>query len=405
MGTPATVSGARLTSTILSARRITNMAPKIRLLFDDKKALMTMSGEVSTRDTDNPQFFFMLDEIIPDKGTTGASAASVSAASVSAALDLSGVTTAVYLQVDDVIKFPANGMICRVSATPTNMNSVAVLQNVAANLAASAATAAAGATWVKIGNAKIENSRLYDSSNNLNSIAVTETTATNYTQTFRTTFGMSRRELKSNLYGGADRPHQRMKKLLEHCWEIENAMWHGVSAAESSRTYTQGLLTYIPSGNQEAIPTLTEEEFDDFVRRITRYGNAKKRTLFCSRYVGQLLSQWAAGNQRITSLGSSIKYGVHVNTLMTGVGCEIDVVATHSLEGLPGSTAVGTWDGYAALVDMEDVQKVRFMGDEAKLATDVQFKDQDGVADAFLSDVGLDPGNYNKHGLITGITA
>lgn len=401
-GTPDTISSARLTSNILAARRVDNFQPAIRLLQDDKKNLMTMSGEISTRDTDNPLFKFLTTEMIPKTGTMGASVSGATASATSTGVNLSGQTTAVYLVQDDIIKWSSTGEIARVNATPANANSVDLVRNINAQASANIAS---GATWTKIGNARGENSRLFDTSSSLRALTTKEVSASNYTQTFRTALGLSRREMKSKLYGGADRPTQRMLKMLEHCEEIEHTFWHGVSAAEGDRTYCGGLLSFIPSGNSQVITVLTESEFDDFVRRITRYGNRAKRVFYCSRYLGQLISGWAKSSQRITSLGQSVKYGVSVDTYRTGTGCTIDVVYCDALEGLPGSSTLGTWDGYGVLVDPGALEKVTFGGDDLVFASDVQFKDQDGIVDAYLSDVGFDPGYPGKHGYITGVTS
>lgn len=403
-GTPTNISGARTTSNILSARRVVDMAPKIIMLEDDRKSLMTFVSSLGTRPVTNPQFTWLTDEIVPKTGLTGTATIASTAATGTATLKLDGTTTTkVYLKVDDVIKIVSNGEVMRVTATPTNMSAVDVLRNVAG---ASVASCASGVQWVKIGNNREENSTLRDSAGSLISLTTQEASAQNYTQTFRDAFGLSRREDKSNLYGGPDRAHQRMKKLLEHCEQQENAFWHGVSATDASgRTYTQGMLTSIPSGNTEAITTLTEDEFDDFVRRISRYGNTSRRVLFCSRFVGQLISGWARANQRITNVGTSTKYGVQVNEYLTGSGVTVDLITTNALEGVPGATANGTWDGYACLVDPENIKKAVFGGCDTQLELDLQLPDQDGLVDSYKSDVGLQYGHASHHGLITGVTA
>ena len=88
---------------------------------------------------------------------------------------------------------------------------------------------------------------------------------------------------------------------------------------------------------------------------------------------------------------------------MTAGGTVLDIVACDVLEGLPGASSLSTWDGYGVLVDPEDMSKVVFGGDDLVFAQDVQFKEEDGVVDAYLSDVGFDPGNPNKHGAVVGV--
>lgn len=415
-GTPNTITGVRQTTNIQQARRVVDMAPKIILLHDDRKSLMTFVSSLGRRAVTNPKFDWLTDEILPKYGKVGAGtlASATATAAYTGTLDLSGNSSSaaadVIVKVDDVIKFPHSSEIVRVTATPTTMSAVDVLRNVN-GVAAAAATSAASATlWVKIGNAREEFSRVLTSAGGPQGLTTKEATASNYTQTFRTTFGLSRREMKSNLYGQKERAYQRMKKLLEHSEEINNTIWHSVSAAggavadDSSRTYTQGMLPSVPSGNTETITTLTEDEFEDFMRANTRYG-AKRKVLFASRYIQQLISAWARQNQRVNSPGGTIKYGVHMNEYHTGGGSVVDVVTDHALEGIPGSSTVTGWDKEAVLVDPTDVRLAIFGGDFCSLQQDVQLNDSDGVVDTYISDVGLQYGHASHHGRITGVVS
>lgn len=400
-GTPTSVTGARLVSNINSADVVKNVSPVVLMLQDDRKSLMTYLTGLGSDSTDNSRFDWFEDEITPNRGTVGTSAASA-ASSESANLDLSGLGTAVYVNIDDEIYFPENGEIVRVSAVPSTMATVAVLRN---RTGAATGTISVGSLWIKMGDARQGLSRLFDTSGTLQAVSVVNASAYNYTQTFREPFGMSRREQKTKLYSGKDETTQKAKSLMVHCEKIEHSFWYGRRRDEGNeRTSTGGALSFLTAGNTEVIPTLTEEEFDDFVRRITRYGNRRKRVLFCSRFVAQKISAWARANQRVTDLGGSIKYGVSVDTVRTGGGTDIDIVTADALEGLPGSSTLGVHDGYAVLMDMTGKKKVVFGGDDMKYAEGVEFKDMDGKVNAYLSDVGYLPGDARKDGLITGIT-
>lgn len=400
-GTPTSVSGARLVSNINSADIVKNVSPVVLMLQDDRKSLMTYLSGLGTRNVDNSRFDWFEDELLPNRGTTAASAASATSAAT-ASLDLSGQATTVYLKTDDTIHFPENGEICRVTATPANMNAVPVLRN---RTGLATGTISSGSLWIKTGDARAGLSRLFDSTGTLQAITTNNASAYNYTQTFREPFGMSRREQKTKLYSGKDEATQKAKSLMQHCENIEHAFWYGRRLDEGNeRTMTGGALSFLLGGNTEVIPTLTEEEFDDFVRRITRYGNRRKRVLFASRFVATKISAWARANQRVSNTGSTIKYGVHVDAYRTGGGTDIEIITADALEGLPGSTTNGVYDGYAVLMEMNDKKKVVFGGDDMKYAEGVEFKDMDGKVNAYLSDVGYQPGDARKDGLITGIT-
>lgn len=403
-GTPASVSGVRTTSDFITSRKVQDVLNVIFMLEDDRKSLTTFLSKLGVRQVTRPDFEWLTDEILPKSGTMGASAAS-SASGVSAELDLSGDSTAVYLKVDDVIKWPSTGEIARVSATPTSMASCALIRAVHGD---ATATIASGAQFVKIGNARAENSLLRSTSTlAAQALSTKEVSAANYVQTFRNPVALSRRDLETGVHGPADRKHQRAKKLLEHCEEIENAIVHGVSGSESGgRTYTRGIINMVPSGNTEAITTLDESELDSFLRQNSRYfaGGSFRKVLGVSRYVHQLISSWAAPAQRITTPGSYQNWGVSVKRYMAGCGVEVDLLPMHALEGVPGSSAIGTWDGYAVLMDMTNLRLAKFGNTYMKLAVDLQEGDRDGVIDEYISDVGLQGGNLSHHGLITGVT-
>ena len=404
-GTPTSVLGARHVTDINSVDRVRNVSPVVLMLQDDRKNLMTYLQGLGTESTSNYEFETILDEITPNRGTVGAILAE-SAADTNGTVDLSGTSTNIYLRMDEQIYIPSTGEIMRVRDNVTDMTAVPVVRNLN-GVTSTATDAAAGSLWINIGDARAGLSRLFDSSNNLQAVSVVNEFESNYTQTFREPFGLSRRESKSKNHSGNDEKTQKTKSLMVHCEKIEHAFWFGQKLDKGNeRTSTAGALKYLAdSGNTEVIPTLTQEEFDDFVLRITRYGNRRKRVLFCSRFVATKISQWAYANQRVQSVGSTVKYGVHVDTIKTAGGCEVDIATADALEGLPGSATLGIHDGYAALLDMTGKKKVVFGGDDLKYAEGVEFKDMDGKVNAYLSDVGYKPGDHRKDGLITGITA
>ena len=415
-GTPIAVVGARNVADITQVDRVRNVSPVVLMLQDDRKNLMTYLQGLGTESTDNYEYETILDEIVPHRGTTGAALAAASgipAAGVDLAttnVDLSGQTAQVYLRIDEQILIPATGEIMRVVAPVTAMNAVPVARNTNGLAAAGTAVGAGGSLWINIGDAREGNSRLFDNATSgptLQAVTVNNSFQSNYTQTFREPFGLSRREAKSNNYSGKDEATQKTKKLMEHCQKIEHAFWFGEKMLKGKeRTTTRGALNYLAlSGNVTAVPTLTQVAFDTFVRKTTRYGDRKKRVLFCSRFVAEKISQWAYGQQRVESLGESVKYGVAIESIRTAGGCRVDIVTVDALEGLPGSSTLGTYDGYAALMDMSGKKKVVFGGDDLKYAEGVQFNDQDGKVNAYLSDVGYKPGDQRKDGLITGVTA
>lgn len=408
--TPSSIQGSRLVTNINSADIVRDVSPVVLMLQDDRKNLMTYLQGLRQEKTSNSQFEWLSDEIVPNRGTMAASAAGATASGAGATtstLNMAGGTTSIKVNIDDVLRFPTTGEVVRVTAVPTNMSAVPVIRNLTGGGTTGAGgDIASGALWIKIGDARAGNSRLY-SGDTLQSLSTKNTTAYNYTQTFREPVGHSRRELGTKLYSGDAGNTEKAKALMVHCQKIEHAIVLGERYDEGSeRTHTGGLNYFVTSNGQTSAVggSLTVSVFDEFNRVVTRWGNRQKRVLFCSRRVAGIISAWAYSSQRINSIGGSVKYGVNVQSIRTGQGTDVDIITSDVLEGLSGSTATGTYDGYAYLLDTAGKGLKTFNGDYMKYAENVQLPDMDGKADAFLSDVGFIPGDSRKDGVLTGIT-
>lgn len=411
---PVTGTGARNIEDVASARRVVDMSDKIVMLEDDKKSLMTFLTSLGTRKVFNPRFSWLKDQIIPKSGTASAAyVGGVDAPSDPITIGLGGDSTQQTLVRDDIVKVPASNDVFRVIDASDMLNVDVVV------LACDGATTAGHALndlWVRIGNAREENSVLRDASDALISVTTQEEEEYNYTQTFRTAFGLSRRDSDSKLYGGPDRAHQRMKKMLETCEQINNSMWHGVRTAPDAegRTTMGGFIPHgVAAANQVALAgALSETDLDNFIRAMTRFGS-KEKVLFCSRNVAMLISQLAkatGGAHQVNYSPGDTKFGVQVTEYYSGTGNSVKIVTDHALEGVRGelqnigaAPTPADWDGFAVLVDPANVKKAVFGGTDLQLQVDVQLPDQDGLVDAYIADNGLEWGSPDHHGLLTNV--
>lgn len=381
-----TISGQRTSVNIESARRVIDMLPTILLLEDDRKSLFTFAASMGVRKVTNPTFKWLVDEKLPKADAINFGAGYVSTAT-SVVVDNGG-----YFVPNDIIKVPRTGETMLVTAVSTNTLTVTRSWG-----------GTAGAALVdndpvyRIGNTWSEFSSLRDSSQNIISSTTQSTEHANYCQYQRFAFGLSQREKDSELYGENDRRLQQMKKLLEASESINMGFWHGEEALSGSQSSTGGVLENIAAGDSEAIPTLTEDEFEDFLRSGSRYGNQSRKPFFCSRFVKQVISGFARPNQRITDPGGSTKYGVNVTEYHSGTGFTAELISDHSLEG-------AVWDGYGALIDAQDVKMACMPNGELKLLEDQQLPDVRGVVDSYEADCGLQYGHPSKHRKLTGVT-
>ena len=438
---PIAVDDARAVTDLNEARRVVDMAPAITLLEDDKKSLMTFLDSLGVRKVTNHRFNWLTDAHVPKTHEVGVAA--VPAWDAGTPADLGALTAGgipadgVYLRPKDVVRFHDTGELARVIAPITNMEIITIAQlerNVDGALAPGTGAVAAGGLVTLIGSATEENSVLRVGGA-LNSITTQVRDNFNVTQTFRDPVGLSRREMEANLYGGKDRPYQRMKKLLEHCQQIENAFWHSsridnsilaTLPGDETVTLTGGMIeairnyTTTPGSNVFAAGgVLTEDDFNQILRVFSRYGNTNKKVLFASRFVCETISNFLrkTGGDSVYQLNESASgkksIGVEVTSYMSGTGFTVDIVPTHALEGR-GGEMVGTggapfvapdaWDGLAVMIDPENVKCAKYGDTYLKLETDVQLPDQDGVVDSYISDVGLQWGMPEHHLLLEGIT-
>lgn len=465
-GTPNSVSGVRNVLDVNQARRVVDMAPTIIMLEDDKSALTTLLTKLGVRKVKNHRFDWMVDEIVPKTHTVGAGgllAVGARAAAVTAGdanIDLSGRATTPYLRRGDIIRVHATGEQMEVAADVTTMASVDVFEDIDGAIAASPAdgSAAAGVPVTRVSSAHPEVSTLRlptvgatpatssDVFNSLSTLAGDSAGGTgtasgginpnfgeadwNYTQIMRDPVTVSERAQEAELHGGKELAHQRMKKLLEHAEKCENAIWHQArvdnapSAAgdpNNAATLTGGLIWFIENlaqspGSQtfNVSGNLTEDILNAFLRTFGRYGNSKK-AFFASEFVCSVISRYLreGTNYRAqVGTGESETAGGRVVSYVGGNGMKIDIIPTTALEGIPGDLPSGggfggsvpsTWDGYGVLVDMENVKLAKYGDNYMKLRTDRQLPDQTATVDEYFSDIGLQAGNINHHGLLSNI--
>lgn len=432
-GAPVANLGDITTDEEVVARRVVDMAPMIAYLEEtDKAPFITFLDSLGVRPVYNHEFHWLTKERIPKTHTLGAGTvgtAGAVAAYTADTIDLTGLSAEMYVRVNDLLKSPDTGEIMKVYDTSGGTAAIDVYRNL--DGLATVFAYVAGDQITRISNAVEENSVLRVPNNGgpdtLNSLSTQVVDNFNYTQTFRDPVGMSRRQMESKLYGGQDRPLQRAETLINHAEQLEHAVWHSVRLATATAggvndTVTGGMLDAIqnevdtPGQNTFAVGgTLNEDEWNAFGRVFGRYGNSSRKKFFASAYVCDIISQFVRTNNtyRLTGdIGKDGRTGGSGTTTSyaTGSGMHMELIPTRALEGIPGAhvglgaTPVGEWDGIGALIDPENVKLAKFGDCFMQLEVDLQLPDQDGVVDAYKSDIGLQWGNPNHHALITGIT-
>ncbi len=181
---------------------------------------------------------------------------------------------------------------------------------------------------------------------------------------------------------------------IEHARSLEDTFFWGPRSLTSTNLRTCGGLTEFISTNITALTTMTQAQWETFLRTGFRYGSQEK-VAFCSPKAAQVLNTYAQGNIRVVNDTGNIKYGVNMTQYISAQGI-VNIVMHRNWAD---STIYG---GYCVLVDMDAVRMRPLRA--TRLDQDVQAPDYDGFKDRYLTEVSLEVQHERKHALLTGLT-
>jgi hypothetical protein len=250
--------------------------------------LYVFVSKLNKSSTVNTTFQWIEDELNPTWITLpGAHPASQTAITLTAAQRR-------YVNMYDMLKVPRTGEVMLVTDHDTSGTSITVVRGYGES---APAAVVANEPVVIIGSAFQEGSA--------NTELLTKSTRTervyNYTQIYRKSVEITQSLANSELYGGNDRDYQRKKKGIELMRDFERSFLYGDRFEDSgskdtgvvhARRVTGGALFFISTNATDAGGTLTESEFETFLRSVFRYGS-KSRYLFCAPLVNSVISHWA----------------------------------------------------------------------------------------------------------------
>jgi hypothetical protein len=230
----------------------------------------------------------------------------------------------------------------------------------------------------------------------------------NYTQIFKTSIAVTGTEKEADLYGDKDLPYQRAKKGTEHALDIERAFWFGEKKYSVSSNLTGvnvqghpvrstgGILEFINTKGsyvQDQGGLITAPDMNTFLRESFTYGSTSK-VMFAGGIVIQAINEIARGQIQMRPIEKS--YGMKISEWVTPFG---------SISIVHNPLFVGTYAGYAFLLDLDCFKYVYMNNRDTKLETNVQANDQDGQVDQYISEVGLLRTQAPKCSLLKGVEA
>jgi hypothetical protein len=381
----AVVTGTRDTRNITQNKIVVDMSDTIALLQPNAEPFMSFL-KIAKRNTEvarNPKFEWLEDDLQPRWDAIN-NAAGYTASDTSIVVDNGS-----YFSVNDVVKVPRTGEVMLVTAIATN--TLTVLRGYGVT---SAAAIVDNDPLVIIGNANQEGSGTRELK------STQEVAKFNYTQIFKTPFGVTGTENATKMYGGNDLSYQQMKAGVQHKIDMARAFMFGerkedVSGGKPKRT-TGGLLSFLTKNNYDAGGQLTQTEFDNNISEVVFKYGSKEKILLASARLLSVINGWALGKMQVDNLAK--QYGLEIFRYVTPFGTYNIMNYQHILEG-------AVYGGYGVVIDPESVKYRPLAGRDTKLETNIQANDEDQRKDQYITEAGLEVRNPEKHAVITGVTS
>lgn len=378
------ITGTRDTANILQAKKKIDMSETIALLQPSAAPLTSLLKQFkqNTVPATNPRFSWMEDDLGArwDEVATAADDTTTSIV----------VDNGNYFSTGDLVKVPRTGEVMLVTDVNNATNTLTVVRGYGVT---SAAAIVVDDPVVIIGNANEEGSGMRE-------IKTTkEVEVYNYTQIFKTPFGVTNTQNATNMYGGNDLAYQRKKKGIEHLVDINRAFYFGerkedLTGNKPMRT-TGGLLSFLTENNYDVGGPLTESEFDNNIAEVVfRYGSNEKLML-CSGRLLSVINGWAKNKLEVDQ--GAKNYGLNVMNYITPFGT-LKLVYDPILEG----AVYGT---YGIVLDIENIKYRPLQGRDTTLETNIQNNDEDQRIDQYLTEAGIEVRLPQTHAVITGVTS
>lgn len=217
----------------------------------------------------------------------------------------------------------------------------------------------------------------------------------NYTQIFKTPFSITNTLDASALYGEDELGRLRRKAGVRHAVSIEYAIMFGERSidltGEQPRTTTGGVLETLvntPNKLEKALSAVTQDDMDEFLQKVYRYGSQNKLCLASPSILG-LFTKWAKEKLMVTS--NETKFGMNVMTYVCPYG---------TLQLVKHPLLVDGYDGLAVVLDMEEISYRPLTGRDTSLFTNIQSPDEDGKREMYQTEAGVEVKLPKKHGII-----
>lgn len=405
MAEPTHIQGTRTTLNIEQSRRIPDVDDKIYILEPNESpltAFLTQVGKIGDgggkfkgtalqkRVVYNPEFTEYEDQY---SGVWAQINNGAGYAAGDTALVVDNPGAAIFTKYD-LVKVVRTGEIMRVTAVNYSTNTLTVTRGAGAT----AAAAIVDNDWLLIIGPAFEEGSKSGDSNTTKLVKVT-----NYTQIFKTKFGVTLTQDASKLYPAEvakDLKYLRAKNGIEHAKKIERAYWFGekkevVGPDNKPLRLTGGIVEAInAAGNvqDEASSGLTESEFRNFLRDYAFKFGSSEKYFFCGNIVLGYLESFSASKLQVVP--GEKTFGVEVRKWISSFG-SLNVVRHPMFDN--------QFAGMGAVLDLSTVKHCPLANRDTALETSIQENDADEQVDQYKSEVGLQRTNFEKNALLKGV--
>lgn len=382
----AAVQGLRGTGEFDADHRPKNYRELFTLLEPNGNApLNALLAMGQSEATDDPEFKNFRDEL-PDR----VAVASAAAASGVTPLTLNAGVENKFFIAGAIVVNATTGEVMQVTADCTG-TSLAVTRNIG------------GTTLAVSINDKLFVAGFAGAENGTTPTAVSfdAVAASNYTQIFKTAFGLSNTLKATKLRTGAKEQEVMTKALKMHMSDIERAMFFGkkveVNGSTSTATrYTGGILnslTNVVDATTGAYSggIISETKFDELlISTVFKYGS-KQKIAFVGWQVAALLQQMGKARWQPHQLDGT--YGVSLTKYSTFAG-DLLIHLHPQFRQVPGM------DNAMVVVDFPNLRYRYLEGRDTELLENRQGNNQDGVLHEYRTECGLELTQDKVHSYI-----
>ena len=385
----AVIAGQRFTThQTTETRQVRDVKEEINQLEPDSYPLVAIMNKAKNRlkVTGNVKYEWFEDTLLPRFDVLGATALTAAATTMI-------VTNYAYFRKGDLVRVN-KGELVFVSATPTT-TSVTIRR---AYGTTAAAAAAAGVQLHILANLSDEGETIGDV------LSTQKVPKYNLCALIKTPYKVSGTAQATDVYGKGDLDYEVAKGIIEHAKSIElmNLMSElkADTTDETSLNIPNGILALVTT-NVKDIATLTEAEFEEFIRKTFRYGN-KSKVMFASSKLCTVINGFS--RDKVITKSDESTYGVTM-TEYKNTGRKL-MINEHPLLENDVQTDLSGLMGTGIVLDLGDLSfrhmKGRYMKkDQVNPNSDSTLFD--GTVGQILTQGGIQLEQEKKHGLLTGV--